>query len=93
MSDARHHHAPRDRVQIVFVPIEIGSPKQATHPKPPAYPRQGKEAWQPRTRPPSRAEKVANFLDSMNRNDQAAREFMDECRRISAERRREQVSP
>ena len=76
----RHHTATRDRVQVVFVPIEIGSPKQATHPKPPAYPqRGGRDAWRPATLPPRRltkGETVRNLLDEFARQDEVVREMM-----------------
>ncbi len=91
--DFRHHRAGRDRIVLVPYPVPVAGPEHKQRGKPGPYPRQGKEAWQPRTLPPTKAQKVANFLDSMNRSDQAARDHMTECRRISKElqRTREQV--
>ena len=86
MSDARRHHAAR--TEYIFVPIEIGSPKERDRQRPGQYKRNQPEHWRPAQRPPSKAEKVASFLDGMRRSDQAARDFMAEARRISAERQR-----
>ena len=90
--DARHHRVSRDPdVRVVLVPYPVyegGSPKQKYMPPPGRYPRDHREPWRPAQRPPSKAERVARFLDSMTRNDQAARDHMAEARRISAERQR-----
>ena len=92
MSDARHHRAGRDGPVVIFVPVpfESGSPKQKYQPPPGQYKRNQPEHWQPRTRPPTKSEKVANFLDGIARNGAAARDHMDFYRRLSAEKRREQ---
>jgi hypothetical protein len=68
---------PGQRVQVIFVETPAaGSPKVVRDTKPGPYPRNAREHWQPRTRPPTRSEKFARFLDSMNRNEQAARDMM-----------------
>lgn len=91
--DFRHHRAGRDRIIIVPVPYEAGSPKQKFMPPPGEYKRDQPEHWRPAQRPPSKAQKVRNLLDGITRSDQAAREFMDAARRASWEQRkaREQV--
>jgi hypothetical protein len=83
MSDYRHHVAVR--TEYVFVPIEIGSPKEASRGRPPAYPHQRREAWRPAQHPPrlSKAQRTAKFLDAMWRREAEARSFMDEARRAS----------
>lgn len=83
----RHHHAVRTEYVFVPVPYEVGSPKQKYLQPPGQYPRQGRDAWRPAQDIPrrlSKAEKVANYLDFVRHNDQAAREFLAETRRISA---------
>ena len=84
MSDTyRHHRAhaggPAD-TRIIFVPIEIGSPKVARTAKPGQYPRNPPTHWQPRTKPPSKAEALRRFLDGVAKNGEAVREFMRQAR-------------
>ena len=89
MSDARHHRAGRDRVQVIFVEVPAaGSPKQK-HPRPPPgrYPTNQPEHWRPRTRPPTKSETSVQFLDNIRENDQAAHDHMANARRISMELR------
>ena len=89
--DGRHHKVSRDpdvRIVNVPYPVPVGGPQHIQRPPPGAYPRNGKEAWRPAQRPPSKAEKLARFVDSMSRNDAAARDHMAECRRLSWERQR-----
>jgi hypothetical protein len=77
----RHHHA----VQIVFVETPAaGSPKPVEARRPPAYPSTQRQHWRPQTRPPSKAEASKRLFDAINRNDQAAREYMAEARRRTA---------
>lgn len=65
------------RLQIVIVEVPAaGSPKTVRDTKPGPYPRNSREHWKPQTRPPTRSEKFARFLDNLNRNEQAAREMM-----------------
>ena len=75
--DGRHHHARRDLV-LVAVPVsfDAGSPKEAHRQRPPRYPRNSREPWRPRTKPPSKAERLARFLDAINRQDQTVRDHM-----------------
>jgi hypothetical protein len=96
MSDARHHRAGRDRVQVIFVEVPAaGSPKQKyLRPPPDRYPVNQRQPWQPQQDIPrrlSKAEKLRNLVDGIARNDAAARDHMAEARRISAERRREEA--
>ena len=73
MAHARHHHA----VQIVLVPVPVGgSPQPLKWAKPSEYPVQHREAWRPRTKPPSKAEALRRLLDGINRNDAAARSML-----------------
>jgi hypothetical protein len=81
MSDYRHHTATRDRIIFVEVPV-AGSPKQATHPKPPAYPRQGRD--HPRL---TKAQRNANFVRAIATQDADVRRWLDSMRRIGAEKR------
>jgi hypothetical protein len=86
MTDARHHraHAGGPETRIVFVEVPVaGSPKSVKGVKPGQYPRNAPTHWQPRTRPPSKAQRIVNFLDSIARSDAAAREFMQERREAS----------
>jgi hypothetical protein len=81
MADGRHHKANRD-VQIVLVPVPVaGSPQPLKWAKPGRYPVQHREAWRPRTKPPSKTEATKRLLDAIIRNDEAARAFMAEARR------------
>jgi hypothetical protein len=71
---------PRE-VQIVLVPVPVpvpaaGAPKEAHRQPPPAYPRNSREAWRPPTRPPSKAERLGRFLDSINQQEAALREML-----------------
>ena len=77
MSDARHHHASREIIIVpVPVPYEIGSPKVAREVKP-RYPRQDRlPPWRPRTKPPSKAERIGRWLDAWRRQEEALREIM-----------------
>jgi hypothetical protein len=70
--DAHRHH----RAQIILVPVEAGSPKNARTVPPPAFKRNQYEPWRPATRPPNKAEVLRRFLDAMRRNDEAARSMM-----------------
>jgi hypothetical protein len=84
MSDTyRHHraHAGGPDTRIVFIEVPVaGSPKTLREVKPGSYPVNPPTHWQPRTRPPSKAEVLRRFLDSINRNDAAAREYMKQAR-------------
>ena len=54
--DYRRHHA----VQVIFVETPAaGSPKSLREVKPGQYPRNPPTHWQPRTKPPSKAEQGA----------------------------------
>ena len=96
MSDARHHRAGRD-TQIVLVPYpvyESGSPETLRQSKPPKYPRQGRDAWKPATTPPrreSKAQAVKRLYENIARQECDVRSYLDDMRRVSAERRREQA--
>jgi hypothetical protein len=72
---ARHHRASREII-IVPVPYEIGSPKHGREVKPRNYPHQRREAWRPATRPPSKAERIARWLDGVRRQEEAVREML-----------------
>ena len=71
--DGRHHHAMR----VVLVPIPVGgSPETFGQVKPPAYPHQRREYWRPRTRPPSKVERVIEFMRRVQKQDNEVRAFM-----------------
>ena len=73
----RPHHASRDGPVVVLVPIPVGgSPKEANRQRPAPYQRNPREHWRPATKPPSKAERLARFLDTMRRQDEIVREFM-----------------
>ena len=86
MSDTyRHHRAhaggPAD-TRIVFIEVPVaGSPKVARTAKPGQYPSNQRQPWRPATRPPSKAERTARFLNSVARQDADIRRFMQESRR------------
>jgi hypothetical protein len=77
MSDARHHHASRD-VAVVFVEVPVGgSPKEANRQPPPRYPRNSRQPWRPRTKPPNRkAEGLRRLFGEFERQDRIVREMM-----------------
>ena len=74
MSDYRHHH-----IVLVPVPVPAAGVDFGRQPKPPKYPHQGREHWQPRTRP-NKAEALRRFLDDLARRETAAREYMKQAR-------------
>jgi hypothetical protein len=74
----RHHHAGRDR--IIFVPIEIGSPKSVRGVKPGPYPQQGRQPWRPATRPPSKAERSVQLLRRICEQESDVYEYMRRAR-------------
>ena len=60
-------------------------PRPATPTAPPmSAPRQNREPWRPRTKPPNKAERLARFLDRIRRQDDEVRAFMAEARRRTA---------
>lgn len=74
MSNNFRHHVAHPAV--IFVLPEAGSPKSARTVKPNQYKHDQREAWRPRTKPPSEPEKLVRFLDNVHRNDQAARSML-----------------
>jgi hypothetical protein len=87
MSDYRHHRAhaggPAD-TRIVFIPVPVaGSPKEAARSRPPKYPANQRQPWRPATRPPNKAQRVANFLDAVTRQGAEIDEFMRQARERS----------
>jgi hypothetical protein len=74
----RHHHASRDGPIVVLVPIPFGggSPKPVDPRRPPAYPHQKRDHWQPRTKPPTKAERVIEFMRRVQKQDNEVRAFM-----------------
>jgi hypothetical protein len=87
MPDARHH--------VVFVAVPVaGSPEPLRQSKPGPYPVNQRSHWRPATRPPSRlskAEALKRLLDTINRQEQAVRGFMDIAR--AASQRCDEVVP
>jgi hypothetical protein len=76
MADGRHHRASRD-VQIVLVPVPVaGSHQPLKWAKPGRYPVQHREAWRPRTKPPSKADDTKRLLDAIIENEAAARSML-----------------
>jgi hypothetical protein len=67
-------------VILVEVPA-AGSPKTARDMKPPAYPRQGREAWKPRTKPPSKAEATVQLVRRFAEQESSVRAYLDAVRR------------
>jgi hypothetical protein len=81
MDEFRHLHA----VRVIFVETPVaGSPKVARTAKPGQYPRNAPTHWQPRTKPPSRAERTARFLRNVVGQESAVREFMRSAREESS---------
>jgi hypothetical protein len=78
----RHHraHAGETRIVLVPVPVPAAGVDFGKQRKPPAYPVNQRQPWPPRV---SKAQTLRNFLDSINRNDAAAREFMRHAREAS----------
>jgi hypothetical protein len=75
----RHHHAVRD-VQIVLVPIEIGTPRETKRVKPGSYRRDQPTHWRPASKPPNKAQRTVNFLRNLAQRDAEVRAFMEERR-------------
>lgn len=74
----RHHRAERD-IQIVLVPIEVGSKKIADRAKPGRYPQEGREAWRPQQDIPrrsSKAERLVKLLNDLDRRANDARSML-----------------
>jgi hypothetical protein len=85
MSDHyRHHHASREII-LVPVPYEVGTPRETHRVKPPAYRPNQHQPWRPRTKPPSKAERVVRFLDQCKRQEEAIREMLWPDVRLLAE--------
>lgn len=77
MDDYRHH-----RVQVIFVETPVaGSPKVVRSTKPGNYPRNPPTHWQPRTRPPSKAERSVQLLKRICEQEAELHRFMDLFRR------------
>jgi hypothetical protein len=73
----RHHRA----VQIVFVETPAaGSPAPLNRAKPPAYPHQRRESWQPQTRPPNKkaaaARRMVELLRTLSEREADARSML-----------------
>lgn len=80
MSEARHHRAVR--TEYIFIPV--AGPDYGQQRKPPAYPRQGREAWKPAQAIPRRATKAQATVNLMRRiaeQEIAVRAWMDALRR------------
>ena len=75
MSEDRHRHANRDII-IVPVPVPVAGADWRKQIKPPNYPQQQRQHWNPRTTPPSKAVASKRLLDAIVRQDQIVREFM-----------------
>ena len=61
---------------LVPIPFEGGSPKPVDARRPPAYPHQKRDHWQPRTKPPTKAERVIEFMRRVQKQDNEVRAFM-----------------
>jgi hypothetical protein len=53
-----------------------GSPESLRQIKPPRYPRQQRDHWLPRTKPPTKAERVIEFIRRVQKQDNEVRAFM-----------------
>ncbi len=90
MADARHHHSCE--VVFVAVPFEAGSPKHAREVKP-RYPQHNRrEAWRPRTRPPSKAERLIDFMRNMAEQEAELRKALKPNAALFAAWRRGEVT-
>ena len=65
MDSYRHHHAHAPGPIVVFVPFEGGSPAPLHRGKPPAYPRQEREAWRPARSIPVKQRKAQRLIEIM----------------------------
>jgi hypothetical protein len=66
----RSHTATRPVILV------IGSPEPQRHGKPPRYPHQTRQPWRPATRPPTKAERVIEFIRRVQKQDNEVRAFM-----------------
>jgi hypothetical protein len=79
----RHHraHAGGPETRIVFVEVPVAGVDFGRQAKPPAYKRNQPGHWQPRTKPPTKAERTIRFLDAITRQEAEVRAWMDSLRR------------
>lgn len=65
------------QVQVVIVEVpSAGTPEPQRSTKPGPYKRNSHEAWRPATRPPSKAERLGRFLDSINQQEAELRKML-----------------
>jgi hypothetical protein len=80
--DYRRHHAHAPGTVVVLVPVPR-SPKSVHTSKPKPYPHQDRQHWRPATKPPSKGEKLARYMDAMRKQENDVRSFMDAARASS----------
>lgn len=71
----RRHVATRREIVFIEVPV-AGSPQEGRRLRPGPYKRNQLEPWKPATRPPSKAERIARWLDQCRRQQEAVREML-----------------
>ncbi len=64
---------------IIFIPVEVpaaGSPKTLREVKPGPYRRNPHEPWRPQTKPPSKAERLIEFMRRVQKQDAEVRAML-----------------
>jgi hypothetical protein len=67
------------RLQVVIVEVpSAGSPEPQRSNRPPAYPRNSREPWRPRTTPPMsrKAKALKNLVEAIAQQDEVVRSMM-----------------
>jgi hypothetical protein len=75
IADYRHHAAARR--EIIFVTIPVAGTVRETHRvKPPAYKHSQHQPWRPATRPPTKAQRMSEFMRRVQQQSEAVRELL-----------------
>jgi hypothetical protein len=96
MTDDRRHHVATRR-EIIFVEVPVAGTVKETHrAKPPAYRHSQHQPWRPAhdipvTRPPTKAQRLGEFMRRVQQQTEDAREVMRHAREVS--QRRDEVIP
>jgi hypothetical protein len=75
MPDSYRRHVATRR-EIIFVPYEVGTVKNTRYVHPPHYPQQDRSPWRPATRPPTKAERLIEFLRRVQKQTEDARSML-----------------
>jgi hypothetical protein len=87
MTDRYRHHVATRR-EIIIVPVPVAGPDFGRRGKPPAYRHDQHQPWKPQrdipvTRPPTKAQRMSEFMRRVQQQTEDAREFMRQARQAS----------